>query len=222
MRNPYADNKLAKIGALSTPYNVNVGGLEMAVFKNVYPTSELSELIIECLDDNLCGIAEGDSVLDFGTGTGFLAIQAAIKGGKVLATDINPDALECASYNVKQQLCEESIDLLQSDGFDSIPINEKFDIILAGLPWDDGIPENYLEMSMYDNGFKMRKALFDNAILILNNKGRIFFTYSQQADERYPIEKFDNRFNYVVFKKRVIKSVMHYAYMIYPKNYNVV
>ena len=70
------------------------------------------------------------SVLDFGTGTGVLAILASKMGAeKVLATDYDEWSIINAKENFVQNNCT-NIRLEQSD---TLPATEKFDIILANI-----------------------------------------------------------------------------------------
>jgi release factor glutamine methyltransferase len=58
--------------------------------------------------------------LDFGTGSGCIAIALAVKcpAVKIIATDISEDALALASQNAKRHNVAERIEFLQSDGFE--------------------------------------------------------------------------------------------------------
>ncbi|HEX7569919.1 MAG TPA: peptide chain release factor N(5)-glutamine methyltransferase [Verrucomicrobiae bacterium] len=65
---------------------------------------------------------DGDSslrALDFGTGTGCIAIALAAKcpSAKITALDISADALALAKQNAEQNQVAERIDFLQGDGF---------------------------------------------------------------------------------------------------------
>jgi release factor glutamine methyltransferase len=57
--------------------------------------------------------------LDFGTGTGCIAIALAVKcpSAKVVATDVSPDALALAKQNAGRNNVAERIEFLQGDGF---------------------------------------------------------------------------------------------------------
>ena len=59
------------------------------------------------------------TVLDFGTGTGCIAIALAVKcpSAKVVATDVSPDALALAKQNAGRHNVAERIEFLQGDGF---------------------------------------------------------------------------------------------------------
>ena len=58
-------------------------------------------------------------VLDFGTGSGCIAIALAAKcpSAKIVATDISPDALALAKDNAARNNVTERIEFVQSDGF---------------------------------------------------------------------------------------------------------
>ncbi|MFB6292223.1 MAG: 50S ribosomal protein L11 methyltransferase, partial [Candidatus Nanohaloarchaea archaeon] len=57
---------------------------------------------------------EGEKVLEIGTGSGIIAVTAAEKGAKVVATDVNPDALEAAEKLAAEEGVEESMDFVES------------------------------------------------------------------------------------------------------------
>ncbi len=46
-------------------------------------------------------IEDGSIVLDMGTGSGIIAIEASQRAGKVIAADINPEAIEIARKNAE-------------------------------------------------------------------------------------------------------------------------
>src|SRR5208283_2802793 len=65
------------------------------------------------------GRGEGRVALDFGTGTGCIAISLAAKcpSAKIVATDVSPDALTLAAENAARNNVAERIEFVQSDGF---------------------------------------------------------------------------------------------------------
>ena len=72
----------------------------------------------------------GKSVLDFGTGTGVLAILASKLGAsKVLAIDYDEWSITNTNENIVQNYCSN----IRVELEDAIPIEEKFDIILANI-----------------------------------------------------------------------------------------
>ena len=73
-------------------------------------------------------ITHGASVVDVGTGCGILALAAKRYGaGRVLATDIDPQSVECA----KRNCASTDIEIVEANLLTGI--SEKFDIIVANL-----------------------------------------------------------------------------------------
>lgn len=211
-----SQKRLAKIRSLKKPYDLTFKGVTVRVFEHVYPTSELSELVVEYMDHPHEGIGTRSKVLDYGTGTGFLAIQAAKRGAKVVATDINPHAIECAKYNAKWNGVYDAIEFRIGKSFETIKERETFDLITAGMPWDQGEVSDYLEMALYDPGFQMRKSLFQNAKNVLHHDGYILMTYSDFMQDQYPIEDFIQGFRYDIVNQRQIEDYQEYAIKIQP------
>lgn len=80
-------------------------------------------------------IDEGDDVLDIGTGAGIQAIFAAEKANKVVATDLNQDAVDDTLYNAKFHRLEHKIDTRQGDLFGPVKDDEKFDKIIFNIDY---------------------------------------------------------------------------------------
>lgn len=99
---------------------------DIKVTESVYDPAEDSYLFAKNLK-----VKKGEKVLDMGTGSGILAIIAARQGGNVTATDINPQALECARRNAQKNKVK--IDFLESDLFKNI--KGKFDLIIFNAPY---------------------------------------------------------------------------------------
>ncbi|MEM2281230.1 MAG: class I SAM-dependent methyltransferase [Candidatus Bathyarchaeia archaeon] len=84
--------------------------------------------------DNLT-VKQGEYVLDMGTGCGILGIIAAEKASRVVAIDINPNAVRCAKENVRQSMVADKIFFIQGDLFAPLKTGEKFDLILFNAPY---------------------------------------------------------------------------------------
>jgi len=73
---------------------------------------------------------KGKFVLDFGTGTGVLAILASKLGAeKIVAIDYDEWSITNAIENIEQNTCLNII----VEQMDTVPVNDKFDIILANI-----------------------------------------------------------------------------------------
>jgi methylase of polypeptide subunit release factors len=120
--------------------DVTFDGITVGVRKNVFcPDPNMTHLPI--LMTHLTPNLSGKKVLDIGTGCGVLAVHAASKGAsKIVATDIDREALANARENVLRHGLEKTIDLVESDLFDKV--SGQYDLIYANLPildsfWSD-------------------------------------------------------------------------------------
>jgi ribosomal protein L11 methyltransferase len=94
---------------------------------------ETTRLCLELLESVMEGgpLLEVPSLLDLGTGSGILAMAAALLGaGRILALDIDPDAIEVARENL---VLNEMADLVECGTVPLESLAERFDIILANI-----------------------------------------------------------------------------------------
>ncbi len=78
-------------------------------------------------------VKDGMSVLDVGTGSGILAVAAAKLGASsVVATDIDPLAVEAAQDTARRNRLAERIEVREL----SIPVGERFELVVANLTAD--------------------------------------------------------------------------------------
>lgn len=76
-------------------------------------------------------------VLDFGTGSGCLAIVLAAKcpAASITAVDIFEPALAVARANVAAHLLSDRIQLCLGDGYDPLPADATFDLVISNPPY---------------------------------------------------------------------------------------
>ena len=101
----------------------------------------------------LAGRAAGPlSVLDFGTGTGCLAIALAVHvpAARVLALDVSAEALELARRNAVANQLGDRIEFLMSDGFAALPSGVQFDLIVTNPPYIASVEVGALEPEVRD------------------------------------------------------------------------
>lgn len=115
--------------------------LELLVHDQVYEPGEDSFLLADNLNVKKC-----EQVLDLGTGCGLQAIHAAKQGGSVVATDINPKAIECAKKNATDNY--ETIDFREGDLFSPVQ-GERFDVIIFNPPYlqKEEEPKDWIDYS---------------------------------------------------------------------------
>jgi release factor glutamine methyltransferase len=99
------------------------------------------------------------TALDFGTGTGCIAIALAAKcaGAKITALDLSADALVLAKENAARNQVAEQIAFLQSDGFAALPKENRFDLIISNPPYIPSAEIETLQPEVRD--FDPRAAL---------------------------------------------------------------
>lgn len=105
-------------------------GRRFKVAENVYRPAEDSFLIADQIP-----YYTSKKTLDMGTGCGILALISAESSQEVVATDINPFAVNCTKKNAELNGLNHKIDVLAGDLFDPIGKKEKFDLITFNPPY---------------------------------------------------------------------------------------
>jgi release factor glutamine methyltransferase len=103
--------------------------IEVARCPYVYGPEEDSELMLRAVP-----VVTGLRVLEMGCGTGFVALHCAEAGASVVAADLDPLAVRCASANAERNGIV--IDVRESDLFSSVP--EAFDLMIFNPPYLEG------------------------------------------------------------------------------------
>jgi release factor glutamine methyltransferase len=117
---------------------VSFCGLELAVSRAaLIPRAEtemLAQLGWEFLQKHS---SAAPVALDWGTGTGCLAIALAHKcpNAALFATDISGDALELARANAGRHSLSGRIQFCPGDGFAGLPVGRHFDLIISNPPY---------------------------------------------------------------------------------------
>ena len=132
-----------------------------------------------------------DRAIDVGTGSGVLALQMAKAGFKhVIATDINPNAIESVARQMRRLSVTPPIELEHADQFgkDRGPL----DLIVSNPPWMKGEVGRTLDLAMYfQDGFFER--FYEQSLQRLAPNGRIVFVFSNiielsQPEVPHPIQ----------------------------------
>jgi release factor glutamine methyltransferase len=113
-------------------------GYEIAVNRHALVPRPETELLAEFGWNFLSALnSQNATALDFGTGTGCIAIALAAKcpNAKIVATDISTDALELAKENAARNNVAERIEFLQDNGFAALSTDSKFDLIISNPPY---------------------------------------------------------------------------------------
>jgi len=115
-------------------------------------------------------ISQGDVVLDMGTGSGIQAITAGHKASKVIAIDINPEAVKFARKNVNAHNLENIISVLEGDLFAPLKQQTLFNVILFTPPYMEGTPKTDFEHALYAYMDGSPKTDFEHALYDRNKQ----------------------------------------------------
>jgi release factor glutamine methyltransferase len=116
-------------------------GFEIAVSRAVLVPRAETELLAErgwtFLNQLSTPNPQPSTVLDFGTGSGCLAVALACKCPEagVYASDVSPEALALARENAARNGVAERIRFLEGDGFGAVPEGIRFDLIISNPPY---------------------------------------------------------------------------------------
>jgi len=113
-------------------------GLEMAVNRNVLIPRPETELLAEAGWEFLSTLnSQPPTALDFGTGSGCIAIALAVKcpGARIVALDASAPALVVAGENAARNGVGERLEFLHGNGLAALPDGARFDLIVSNPPY---------------------------------------------------------------------------------------
>lgn len=143
-------------------YRVNFNGRAFTMFEGTIGPDFHSAQLWEHAKIN-----PGDRVLEVGTGIGCLSIFAAETASKVVATDIEPIAVENTKFNAEQHGVGHIVDARQGDLFGPISPNEQFDVIFFNIIY----PYNQETLHFW----RLHERFFAEVGQFLAKGGRIYY-----------------------------------------------
>lgn len=179
-----------------------------------------SEAILAILDE-LAQDHHIRTVLDVGTGSGCLAISVKLVHSNltVSACDISESALLVARRNAARLLSSgQQIKFYQSDLLSDLPVNSRFDLIVANLPYlspgqDDLSPELAFEpaIALYadDDGLSLIKQLITTAPAHLTPRG--YLLLEMNTDRVETVASYAIGYRYQVVKQEPFHLLMRLA-----------
>ena len=115
-------------------YNYSVCDIELTILPDVFSPAYFADST--CFATIIASMTGTKRLLDIGTGTGIVALFAALKGADVIATDVSPQAVRNAQINFDKY--NVSTTALEGDMFAAVPADQKFDFIFWNHPFNSG------------------------------------------------------------------------------------
>lgn len=175
-------------------YMMDVSGRPLWVAPGIYPPRLGSSTQFMLAHWPSVGIPDlkGLRALDVGCGTGALALfMLSLNADHVVASDIDPDAVQCASQNLKAYYDADRFRVLESDLFTGLPAGEPpFDLIVFNQPFHH--PDNDAVEGAISKGNKtimlesvegqVFRRFLDEAAAFLAPQGRLLTTFSSYSN----------------------------------------
>jgi len=136
----------------------------------VYEPAEDSTLLAKTIIIN-----NKETLLDVGTGSGFIALSAAGRAARVLGVDVDSEAVDCARGNALNNDIDNA-EFCVSDLFENV--EGKFDVITFNPPY---LPSGEVEDKAVDggeNGIELVERFLMQVSDYLNPGGRVYLLVS--------------------------------------------
>ena len=132
----------------------------------------------------------GETALDIGTGSGFLAKILSSSFGLVIGTDININSLRQQSAPIRNRICCNAADVF----------SKKFDLIICNLPYlaTDEIIDPATDGGT--DGFEIPSQIIKSALSCINESGKFIFVTSSLSN----YQKLINMINSEGFSAKIL------------------
>lgn len=172
-------------------------GLEMAVNQHVLIPRPETELLAEAGWQFLSSLNSGPATaLDFGTGSGCIAITLATKCAttRVVALDVSAEALAIAKQNAAKHNVADRMEFRHGDGFAALKAGERFELIVSNPPYIASAEIETLQPEVRDHdprgaldggadGLDFYRRLATQAATFLKPHGKLMLEFGDgQAD----------------------------------------
>ncbi len=136
--------------------------------------------------------ASDASAFEWCCGPGFVGFALLAEGlcKRLCLADINPQAIECVAKTVADNGLEDRVTFYVSDNFESIPEQERFDLVVGNPPNYFALnPEHTVgkmlseDLRPNDRGWKIHRAFYSTVGNYLNPEATLFISELQPFDK---------------------------------------
>ncbi len=165
-------------------------------------TEELVQLLLDCIP---LRAQKNLRIMDFGTGTGCIALSIAseLPGARVIAVDVSEDALALARENAEALNLSDRVSFLNSETVDLADVLEpgSLDAIISNPPYIPTESYNRLADSVKKfepqsaldggpDGMVVTRQLIEDSTLLLASGGYLFLELSAEDDQARPLGRY--------------------------------
>lgn len=142
VRRPWYERRLARVSL------EEIDGFSFVVLPTVFNPVLLrtGEVLARHAGEWVGGAGRTLRALDLGTGSGASAVLMAARGARVVAVDLNPEAVRCVRINALLNRLEGAIDLRYGNLFAPVA-GEIFDLVTFNPPFFRGIPKDDADLA---------------------------------------------------------------------------
>jgi methylase of polypeptide subunit release factors len=175
--------------AAASRHNTNVGTVEILerifevqskvfdpriFFSTKWFTKRVSELV-----------REETSFCEVGCGTGAVVITVLLENPTITGTavDINEYAVENTKTNAQRFNLNNRLEVYESDVFDAVPTNKRFDSIFWAMPFgfvESDEQMDVVDLQTFDPGYRAISKFFQTAHKYLKEEGRLLVGFSKE------------------------------------------
>ena len=185
--------------------------LDIDLLPEVYSPSDDSFILLEILE-----LSPGETFLEMGSGSGLVSVHAAKAGARVVAADINPNAVACTRRNASRN--DVGVEAIESDLFEKIP--GVFDVIAFNPPYlpQEATSTSWMERSWSGGGEGSVVAVrfMEQAWMHLAPRGRIFTILSSLGGVTSVLKAAKERYDsqMLIEKHMFFESIFGYRFVL--------
>ncbi|MCL1910363.1 MAG: peptide chain release factor N(5)-glutamine methyltransferase [Kiritimatiellaeota bacterium] len=169
------------------------------------PRPETEQLVQLLLDSDALCLHPSPRVLDYGTGSGCIALSIADEAptARVAATDISPDALALARENADALALSDRVRFIDTSELELADIfdAQSFEAIISNPPYISTAACANLLPSVRDyeprtaldggpDGLDLLRAVIEDALMLLVSGGMIFLEFASEERQALPLVRF--------------------------------